>query len=78
MTSRADEGSEHVVMRVAAGSSALDRSMHSLWTGSHLTPSLDASAPANLVSYDVFVDSVFKSPIVDCAWSHVEEVGSEG
>ena len=67
-----DEGSQHVVMRTLANSSNLDRSLHSMWTDTYVTPDLDSTAAADLVSYDVTVDTVFKSPIVDCAWDFVK------
>ena len=69
-----DEGSQHIVMRLKAGSSALDRSVQDMWTGTYTTPGLDSTTTADHVSYDVTLDSVFKSPIVDCAWDFVEEV----
>ena len=61
-------------MRVPTGSSNLQTSMYSWWTGNYISPSLDASHTANLFSLDVAVADIFKSPIIDCAWSYVKEV----
>ena len=69
-----DDGTQHVVMRVPTGSSNLQMSMYSWWTGSHMTPNLDAQFTSNLFSLEVDVADIYKSPIIDCAWSYVKEV----
>lgn len=45
-----------------------------LWTTSGFQPGLDDTLDADSVSTSADDTSVFKSPIMQCAWDHVKEV----
>ena len=69
----ADEGTQHVVMRVKAGDDS-QGSIFGTWTETSIIPNLDEPITVDHISYDINEDTFFKSPIIDCAWEYVKEV----